>query len=288
MQSGSKVRAEDTRDFADQDRLVAVWIHEFLHSALMSGLVSLDCNKLGTENLSLLREISTNAPYEKVVHRAIKSSQANASIMIGPAFFAADDVYEGTTHAIEVLLDLKTKVAQASNGLNLHLTINALITSWRSVCGLYLNAFRVFDQAGLLSDEHVLVFGTERVTRAKIAQVLRNAVSGKTTEDAGISVAQIDGKPWLPRRRWDRVAMNKSCLISSRGITLQAKLRNISLGGALIQDIDGLARGAPLSIIIDRDRHIPGFVVWVAERKAGIRFQEPLLPTDPLIESDAN
>ena len=62
-----------------------------------------------------------------------------------------------------------------------------------------------------------------------------------------------------------------------------ATIRNISLGGALLDNMPALLRGTPLEITTEDSRALRASVMWARDGALGVKFDEQLLYNDPLI-----
>jgi hypothetical protein len=91
--------------------------------------------------------------------------------------------------------------------------------------------------------------------------------------------------PELPQRRPSpRLALRRPCVIEYHNKRSGALIQDISTGGVGILFASGLVPQTPAIIEIAGERQLKGVVVWRKGSRAGIRFDEPLSPLDPLLQ----
>jgi hypothetical protein len=91
--------------------------------------------------------------------------------------------------------------------------------------------------------------------------------------------------PELPQRRPSpRRLLRRPCIIEYHNRRSGALVQDISAGGVGIFFAAGLVPQTPATIEIAGERRLKGVVVWRNGSRAGIRFDEPLSPMDPLLQ----
>jgi PilZ domain len=95
------------------------------------------------------------------------------------------------------------------------------------------------------------------------------------------------GHPYLPvlpqRRRSLRRSIGQNCRILYRKAILSAFAKDISDGGIGLLRVPFLQRDDVVTIELETGRQFRGIVVWCRDEAAGIRFDQPLAASDPLL-----
>jgi hypothetical protein len=87
----------------------------------------------------------------------------------------------------------------------------------------------------------------------------------------------MDESSPVQNRRRRRANVLLTAIVESCGRTLDAKLRNLSAEGALIEADVLPPEGTEISFRRG-DLAVPGKVIWTSNRRAGIQFHTPLTP----------
>ncbi|HPG89585.1 MAG TPA: PilZ domain-containing protein [Hyphomicrobium sp.] len=88
---------------------------------------------------------------------------------------------------------------------------------------------------------------------------------------------------WVERRRWERQDSDMACTIEVNGSLLDARIRNVSLGGALIDGVAQLARLTPVVVKTETGRTLRATVMWWRDQSVGVKFDQQLMYNDALI-----
>ncbi len=90
--------------------------------------------------------------------------------------------------------------------------------------------------------------------------------------------------PDLPnQRRSARRYLLENCFVKTQKQTFTAFARDVSMGGMGIDRVPYLPIGKPVMIKLPTGRIFSGYVRWYKTTSAGIEFDTPLAPTDPLL-----
>jgi hypothetical protein len=269
---------------SEQMRLVEAWRHEFLHVAMMTAFVTMNCaaarhNPTAAE----LAEIESAVPADPAIDRAIRQRHFEISSRYAPALCAAQAAYENLATAVAAL----TAAASQARGTEAAaLPVGFVVVSqyWRDTARAFLQAMTVFDHNGLLSLNPASGSALNSQCPMRLMQLLRAASAGETLASSGIGAASGELPQWVQRRRWDRRDVNLQCSVESKGAFFIAAIRNISFGGALLDGVLALPRGTSLTLTVPGGRRITASVMWCRDRAMGIKFDPELLPDDPLLE----
>lgn len=269
-------------------RLPAVWGHELLHVAMMSAQVTLGCNKLALrESAAGMAVLDPNIPDEPAVHRAIEQD-----LLALPADMLAlqettQRAYEALSMAIANFRQLQS-VPLASVVAE---DVQGLAARWREASELLLVAVEHFDAKGLLRSNQSTPYALDRRCPLHIRHLLLDAIAGKVSEGGTVSVTgsthrhgHFRGRSSLQRRRWDRRSLQIPIRANVKGKSFQATLRNISIGGALIDGIPFMMRGTPMQLTLDNGRTLDAAIMWARDNTVGVKFMQQLMLDDPLLE----
>jgi PilZ domain len=273
----------------DQARLVQAWRHEFLHVAMMSAFVTMGCNAIANhDKLSGLSLLENNLPAEPAIDRAIHHGLLAISSRYNPAFFAAQEAYLKCTEAIAIFKEIRCLSMQDSDVLANDTSLEQLRAAWQETSRACLVALQVFDHNGLVRQSPSATTSLDNQCPMRLMQLLRAASAGETLASSGLELSRGQLPSWVQRRRWDRHNVAIACTIETRGSQLNARIRNISLGGALLESVSVLPRGARLKISAADGWMFHACVIWWRDRSAGIKFDEQLSHTHPLIRAVEN
>lgn len=96
-----------------------------------------------------------------------------------------------------------------------------------------------------------------------------------------------NGKLYVPplpqKRRWPRRAVLENCKVFCAGKARTAFVRDASAGGLGLDRVAGLKRGDAVTVELSTGRQFGGIITWTSGSEAGMKFTQPLAPTDPLI-----
>ena len=141
------------------------------------------------------------------------------------------------------------------------------------------------DKSGLLQHGDTVTThnnqGPERV-----GQLLALAISGETLSSGGMQVSDKGEMPnWAEHRRWERQESNMSCIVTAHRDRRAAIIRNVSLGGALVDNMPPLARMTAVTIEMANGRVLTAKVMWSRDNSIGVKFDQQLQYNDPPIAS---
>lgn len=74
-----------------------------------------------------------------------------------------------------------------------------------------------------------------------------------------------------------------SCVVAHLNERRPAIIRNVSLGGALVDNMPSLARLTPVRIEMANGRVLTAKVMWSRNNSIGVKFDQQLPYNDPLI-----
>lgn len=152
----------------------------------------------------------------------------------------------------------------------------ALAGAWRGACHSAIAAIRLISEEAedLLPEFYVLNGGV-------LTRLLEAAARGETP------CIDKTGQPFLPalpqRRHSSRRSVAQSALITAGGSTFRGFVRDVSNGGFGLEQMPIVAPGAQIHIELSTGRRFAGFVAWYSRGRAGIRFEKPLAPNDPML-----
>ena len=154
--------------------------------------------------------------------------------------------------------------------------LKPLSTSWCSICKLALKAIVAIDPElqRCLPDRY-------HQNTLVLAKLLRSAIDG------GEPCIDASGRVFLPdlpqRRPSIRRNVHTPCVLEHHGQTSRALIRDISTGGLGLERADPLVPEKVVIIELPSGRWLAGTVVWSKGASAGVKFDGPLEPTDPLL-----
>lgn len=270
-----------------EQRLIEALRHEFLHVAMMTAFVTMGCNAIGkTANDDVLASIEAHVPEEPAIFRAIRQGLLDVQAQYASAVFAAQGAYDALSNAIEALAEAR---AQHSGRLSAVAAGHAppqLAAHWRAACQAFLHALEVFEVNGLLRTLAQNSGSIVTQCPMRLRELLRLACRGETLEVPADPAQRGDALPeWVQQRRWDRRQINMKCTLTVRGASYAASLRNISLGGALIDGVPVIPRGTQVVVTTDQGRSLKGSVMWARDKSIGVKFDEQLMHDDPLVDN---
>ncbi len=268
-----------------EQRLIEAWRHEFLHVAMMSAFVAMGCNAIGRETSEdSLGSIEANVPEEPAIYRAIRQGLLDIQPQYSPAMLAAQAAYDELSHAIDILKAARAQLSGRLSASAQEAAHTRLAKAWQRACRLFLAAVEVFEQSGLLREVQASKQSLQSQCPRRLMQLLRAASAGETLAASGLAQETSGALPdWVQRRRWDRRNFNMKCRVAFKGRVHLATIRNISLGGALLDNMPALLRGTPLEITTEDSRALRASVMWARDGALGVKFDEQLLYNDPLI-----
>lgn len=162
---------------------------------------------------------------------------------------------------------------QAMAGV-LHMTL--LTASWRKFARAALETIETLDPS---VRRHL----PERyhLNNVVLANLLRKVIAG------GQPCIDEHGEVFLPelplRRAAPRRKLCLDCVIEHQGRTSSADITDISMGGVRLDRIQGLVPQKVVLIELGNGRCLSGTVAWSKDHSAGIKFDSPLAPEDPLL-----
>lgn len=178
----------------------------------------------------------------------------------------------GNTQLLEFEID--------GGGIGIHrafpLHINNLVGTWRYAANI------AQELVVLLRDELASIFFDEYTASAdQLIKILDRVVDGYPeccVENGKILLPQL-----AERRRSSRHALLQAALVRAGKAEFKAFAIDISIGGIGLKRMQKLPTGTKVSIQLACGRMLNGTVAWSNGDIAGIAFEQPLSPTDPLI-----
>jgi hypothetical protein len=161
----------------------------------------------------------------------------------------------------------------ADRAATLHLL--TLSTTWRRACQDALLAVRQ-----LHADLRHLP--AQYTSNSKLLNnLLQDVIMGGTPCLDGNGQIAI---PELPQRRQSaRRTVCQPCQLTYNRVTAQAFVRDVSPGGFGLERVPQLVPKTVVQIELPSGRRFTGTVAWSSGSSAGVRFNRPLLPNDPLL-----
>lgn len=268
-------------------RLLKAWSHEFLHVAMMSAFVSLGCNAMKREQRArLLTEIAANIPDDPAVHRALRNGLLSLPTRYAAAQYIVQDAYTQVAAATELFehVEAKSEVGRFLSPASL----DDLASAWRRAAQELNLALNLMDSSGLLQPHGDAVTAHNNQGPDRVGQLLALAIAGETLTSGGMQISDKGEMPnWAERRRWERQDSNMSCVVTVLGERRAAIMRNVSLGGALVDNMPVLARMTPVTIEMANGRSLMAKVMWSRDSSIGVKFDQQLQYNDPLVVSSA-
>ena len=160
-----------------------------------------------------------------------------------------------------------------------HATIihrKAITADWKNVADIGITALQALKGqiAGRLPSLYLEAC-------SKLIQILQDARSGNTP------CIDSAGEPLLPQLPQRRSSMRRSilenCNITIAGNTYNCMVNDISPGGVGLTRVPQVTAGKPVSIEMSTGRVFEGRIAWCRNSAAGVQFNEPLPPDDPLL-----
>lgn len=264
-------------------RLIKAWSHEFLHVAMMSAFVALGCNAMKRDQRTqMLIEIDANLPEEAAVDRAIRQGLLSLPIRYAASQFIIQDAYRLVASAVEAFEAIRAKFENAQPIKPVDL--NDLAEIWQRAAQELNHALTIVDESGLLGAEKATSATLPLQGPERIGQLLKIAASGETMASSGMTGSAKGEMPnWVERRRWERQDSDMACTVTAMGVRHEARIRNVSLGGALIDGIPQLQRLTPVTVVTETGRTLTAAVMWWRDESIGIKFDQQLLYNDAMI-----
>lgn len=266
-------------------RLLKAWSHEFLHVAMMSAFVSLGCNAMKREQRGrLFSEIAGHIPDDPAVHRALRNGLLTLPTRYAAAQYIVQDAYNQVANAKELFEDVESKCA-AGRFLTTP-SLDELAAAWQRAAQELDLALTLMDKSGLLQSHGGVVTTHNNQGPERVGQLLALAISGETLTSGGMQVSDKGEMPnWAERRRWERQESNMSCIVIVPGERRAAIIRNVSLGGALVDNMPPLPRMTPVTIEMASGRVLTAKIMWSRDNSVGVKFDHQLQYNDPLVAS---
>lgn len=264
-------------------RLLQAWSHEFLHVAMMSAFVSLGCNGMKRElRRGALDEIAGNLPDDPAIHRALRNGLLSVPTRYAATQYVVQDAYDQVAAATELFEDV---AAKSSAGRFLTpATHGELAEAWQRAAQELDHALNLMDKSGLLQPHGDAITTLQSQGPERIRQLLALAISGETLVSGGMQISDKGEMPnWAERRRWERQESNMSCVVTVLCERRAAIIRNVSLGGALVDNMPPVARMTPVTIETANGRVLSAKVMWSRDNSIGVKFDHQLQYNDPLI-----
>lgn len=281
--SSDAYRNANALHFSDEELiLVAAWRHEVFHIALTTAFATLSLNSMvdnSSPECAVLTEIM--APNEAAINRAITQGLLDMPLMLSDVFQSVGMAYEKLNLAIDLFSTF------TCGRQDLFLTLGDVKNSWQSACQQFQVTIGRFEKRGLVEVplQHTSEYSTPQIWI--LSKLLQAGMAGETIDSANIDLKQSLDVPTAnnKRRRWDRRNIELGCLVSAVGHSQRAYMRNVSVGGALLDGIDCFARGVKILISTDGDRNFEASVVWATDGRTGVKFHIPLSISDPLLSN---
>lgn len=109
----------------------------------------------------------------------------------------------------------------------------------------------------------------------------------KAAINAECPCVRNDGSVFVPGflelRRHERRMVGAKIRLTAAGVSTNATLQDISMGGMGLAFCPALKTGTEVSVTLSNGRRLVGIVAWSRSDRTGARFLQPLSPTDPLI-----
>jgi hypothetical protein len=266
-------------------RILQACLQEFLHIASLSAVVLMGLNTISTSpDKDALSSVTGNAPPAPSVYPTIEAGLLDVPDRYLVAVQAIGEVYRNLADVKDLTWKILLDCDHLSQAELLQQPCRSVKKYWEELCGnsadtitaLDLNGFfRIFDMAEQLR------YSRERPLR--IAEMLRRAASGEDRDGADWDANTAELPEWCERRRWMRRETNLNGRIFFNGRTHHVRIADISAGGAMLEGVGNVARGAILRIVISSGRAINCIACWSSDNSIGIRFDTPLELIDPLL-----
>jgi hypothetical protein len=270
---------------SDQLRLVEAWRHEFLHVGMMTAFVTMsyvEAVRRGSE--SRLDEVEAQLPDEPAIDRAIRQGLFEIAPQFDTVLQAAKVAYDDLYAAMALFTAAQERARRDYCGDKVLVWSTVVSELWRTASASFVKALGIFEHNGLLhlaNSAHPRL-GSQSPTR--VVELLRAARAGQTLTSIGANAMPRNSSDWGQRRRWERRDFNMKCGVEVKGVYFSALIRNVSLGGALLDGVPELPRGTRISITAEGGRKLHAAVMWCRNKTAGVKFDVQLHFNDPLVE----
>jgi hypothetical protein len=290
MAQTARAYATDVSDFdSDQMRLIEAWRHEFLHVAMMTAFVTMSYMAAVEQgNASRLEDVEAQLPDEPAIDRAIQQGLFEIAPQFDAVLQAAKVAYDDLYAAMALFSAAQERSRRDGRGQQPLIWCSAISDLWRVASASFLHALGVFERSGLLHPASVANNRLGAQCPKRVVELLRAARAGKTLASSGAGASPRNMSDWAQRRRWARRDFNMKCGVEAKGAYFNALIRNVSLGGALLDGVQELPRGTRVSVTTEGGRKLHAAVMWCRDKTAGIKFDEQLHFNDPLVEPVGN
>lgn len=287
ISTGRPATSKHTASLSDQARLVDAWRHEIMHVAMKSAFVTMGCNAMIADRCySNFPAILGHLPEESSIHRAVSQGLLELPPHFRGALNSVQDAYEKLGAASAAFCSASAELQLNRDGSVFPASITDLAHSWRSVCALFVDALSECHRVGAIELGGLENDALSGEWHRRLDSILRDAASGETTARRGLAGPLGELPSCVQRRRWKRIEANIRATVVVGGSNFAATIRNISMGGALLQGLYGLRRGTMLLISTADRRSLRGTVAWASGASAGIKFDQALSHNDPLLAAN--
>ena len=120
-------------------------------------------------------------------------------------------------------------------------------------------------------------------SRQEIARNVQQAARGGTAPS--VEAGRLVVLEWGERRRHQRFDVDVVAIARSSEGEARVRIIDISVGGVCIQGMPPMAEGAAISLRLQDERSMSGKIRWQTAGRTGVRFDNELLPDDPLLSA---
>lgn len=151
-----------------------------------------------------------------------------------------------------------------------------LARAWRKACLSATSAIETL----MASAAHVLP-DLYQLNTGILSRLLAATACGQSPcIDAGGGVFL----PAMPqRRRASRKTLAEKAVVRANGRDLHVFVRDVSTGGMGLEQTRKLKEGAHITLELPTGRAFSGTIVWSKGMRAGLRFDRPISPNDPIL-----
>lgn len=245
-------------------------------ACLQTAVISSAVNALGQKGVLkapwVLRDLISG--YPNLLHDLSRSQKD-----LGLALDMADIyvLFAELGNATERILELCEDAEQLGIEQAAFLHINRLRTTWR-----HLSRRALLATKGLDADVQRCLPERYAQNTTILKKLLTEVVNGAWPCVDG------NGFPFVPdlpqRRPAARHNVNQRCIVEHLGRTQDAVVKDASTSGLGLERLNGAQPGKIALVELANSRCLAGTIVWAKGATAGLKFDAPLNPNDPLFK----
>lgn len=256
-------------------RILTVLLGEVQSLSVLIAATTSVVNALSKGNRRLsIDDLASCLPAAPVIYPALAQQLCDLDIPSG-----AIAILQSFHTRLEFARNLtRSFCAQTRSGTAGAIDFETVADAWHNLAGLGLLLNYELERQLALADPRHVTSGSA----TKLLLAVRSGESPCLAADGSIAVPG-----WAERRSHRRRPLGLPATLWCGGRQMAATVKDISIGGAGLDDVSGLTVGAALTIDLPHGRRLQGHVVWATDRRAGVKFTHDLDYDDPLLAADA-